>query len=269
MSEEELSRSGRGCLPKVLWTLAILVVAFLFLMAAVRNAWILELPYHLIAGCVLHGNRAVSHFAADLPRLMMAAIFPLVATTIALWGAHRLILWWRLANENKTGWHFKHTALAGSLVLLGAAAAIALSGILHEAAWLPQGKVIQSNRRTTLTVAVSNARQLGLMLFEYETENGTYPSSLLDLEKLATDSVSLRRMMFVDLDTPGPPEPFVLLKGGVATGIIPSGIVMIGPQMPENGDFVVLKADNSVTRLPAAKFIEVVRSAARKEPAGQ
>lgn len=267
MSEEELSRSGRGCLPKVLWTLAILVVAFLFLMAAVRNAWILELPYHLIAGCVLHGNRAVSHFAADLPRLMMAAIFPLVATTIALWGAHRLILWWRLANENKTGWHFKHTALAGSLVLFGSAAAIALSGILHEAAWLPQGKVIQSNRRTTLTVAVSNARQLGLMLFEYETENGTYPSSLLDLEKLATDSVSLRRMMFVDLDTPGPPEPFVLLKGGVATGIIPSGIVMIGPQMPENGDFVVLKADNSVTRLPAAKFIEVVRSAAGAEPA--
>ena len=269
MSEEELSRSGRGCLPKVLWTLAILVVAFLFLMAAVRNAWILELPYHLIAGCVLHGNRAVSHFAADLPRLMMAAIFPLVATTIALWGAHRLILWWRLANENKTGWHFKHTALAGSLVLFGSAAAIALSGILHEAAWLPQGKVIQSNRRTTLTVAVSNARQLGLMLFEYETENGTYPSSLLDLEKLATDSVSLRRMMFVDLDTPGPPEPFVLLKGGVATGIIPSGIVMIGPQMPENGDFVVLKANNSVTRLPVAKFIEVVRSAAAAEPAGK
>ena len=269
MSEEELSRSGRGCLPKVLWTLAILAVAFLFLMASVRNAWILELPYHLIAGCVLHGNRAVSHFAADLPRLMMAAIFPLVATTIALWGAHRLILWWRLANENKTGWHFKHTALAGSLVLFGSAAAIALSGILHEAAWLPQGKVIQSNRRTTLTVAVSNARQLGLMLFEYETENGTYPSSLLDLEKLATDSVSLRRMMFVDLDTPGPPEPFVLLKGGVATGIIPSGIVMIGPQMPENGDFVVLKADNSVTRLPVAKFIEVVRSAAGAEPAGK
>lgn len=269
MSEEELSRSGRGCLPKVLWTLAILVVAFLFLMAAVRNAWILELPYHLIAGCVLHGNRAVSHFAADLPRLMMAAIFPLVATTIALWGAHRLILWWRLANENKTGWHFKHTALAGSLVLFGSAAAIALSGILHEAAWLPQGKVIQSNRRTTLTVAVSNARQLGLMLFEYETENGTYPSSLLDLEKLATDSVSLRRMMFVDLDTPGPPEPFVLLKGGVATGIIPSGIVMIGPQMPENGDFVVLKADNSVTRLLVAKFIEVVRSAAGAEPSGK
>ena len=262
MSGEELQRSGYGCLAKQVWSIVIIFVAFLFLPIVARDVWLFELPYHLIAGCVLHANRALAHFATNLPQLMMAAIFPLVATAIALWGAHRLILWWRLANGKGSGWHFKHTALAGSLVLLGSAAAIALSGILHEAAWLPQGKVIQSNRRTNLTMAINNARQLGLMLFEHENEHGTYPSSLLDLEKMAPDFNYLQRMVLVDLDTQGPPEPFVLLKREVAAGGDPSEILMIGPQMPEHGDFVVLRADNSVTRLPAAEFLEVVGSAA-------
>jgi hypothetical protein len=44
---------------------------------------------------------------------------------------------------------------------------------------------------------------------------------------------------------------------------------MIGPQMPERGDFVILRADNSVTRLPASKFIEVVKSAGSKIPDGK
>lgn len=261
MSEEEPPVKKRGCLPMVPWSLGIIAVVFLLLLFGVMDPWLIELPFHVIAGCALHAIRALAHFTTILPQLTTAAIYPFVATAIALWGAHRLILWWRLANGKDSGWHFKHTALAGSLVLLGSAAAIALSGILHEAAWLPQGKIIQSNRRTTLTMAINNARQLGMLLFEHENEHGAYPSLLLDLEKLEMTS-NLRRMMFVDLDSPGPPEPFVLLKpGGVMSGN-PSAIVMIGPQMPEHGDFVVLRADNSVTRLPAAEFLEVVGSRA-------
>jgi hypothetical protein len=200
---------------------------------------------------------------------MQAAIFPCLATVIALWGAHRLILWWRLANGNDRGWHFKHTALAGSLILLGSAAAIALSGIVHEAVWLPQGKIIQSNGRGNLTAAINNARQLGLALIEHENEHDAYPASLLDFDKLVIDPASLRRMMFVYLDSQGPPEPFVLLNPGGKMSSDPSEILMIGPQMPERGDFVILRADNSVTRLPASKFIEVVKSAGSQIPDGK
>ncbi|MES2440554.1 MAG: hypothetical protein V4584_15920 [Verrucomicrobiota bacterium] len=269
MSGDEIPRSGRGCLAWAMWSLGGITVAFFFLLAAARNAWLVELPFHLVAGCVLHANRAASHFATDLPRLMGAAVFPCLASAVALGGAHRLILWWRVASGKTESWHFKHTALAGSLVLLGSAAAIALSGVVHEAVWLPQGKIIQSNHRTALTLAVSNARQLGLMIYEHEIEHGTFPQSLPGLKELAGDSVNLPRMMFVELDPQVPPEPFVLVNPGGTMGRDPNAIVMIGPQMPEHGDFVVLKADNSVTRQPAAKFVEVVRSAAGVHPVGK
>lgn len=241
----------------------------LFIPESGRTEWLFELPYHLIAGCVLHAKRALAHFASDLPKLMTAAVLPCLATAIALWGAHRLILWWRLASGKDKGWHFKLTALAGSLVLLGSAAAIALSGVLHEAAWLPQGEITRSNGRSAQTVAVNNARQLGIMLFEHETEHGAFPMSLLQLEELVEDPQTLRRMMLVDLGSQRPPEPFVLVKpGGVAAGN-PTEIVLIGPQMLEDGKFVVLRLDNSVTSQPAAKFIEVVKSATGTVPNGK
>jgi hypothetical protein len=266
MSEEELPKSGCGCFSWALWSIAVFIVAFLVLAFASRYSWLIEMPFHLIAGCLLHAIRALDHFARNLPGLMKAAIFPFLATAIALWGVHRLILWWRLANGNDKGWYFKHTALAGSLVLLGSAAAIALSGIVHEAVWLPQGKIIQSNHKSTLTMAINNARQLGMALIEHEDEHDANPASLLDLDKLVMHPVSLRRMMFVDLDNPGPPEPFVLLKPGEKMSGNPSEILMIGPQMPERGDFVILRADNSVARLDAAKFIEVVKSGTIAKP---
>ncbi|MES2474671.1 MAG: hypothetical protein V4640_02740 [Verrucomicrobiota bacterium] len=268
MSETILPKAKRGCLSWVAWPLGILAAAFLLLMSA-RNVWMLQMPFHLLAGGVLHAQRAFAHFTSDLPKLMTAAVLPCLATAIALWGAHRLILWWRLANGNRDGWRFKHTALAGSLVLLGSAAAIALSGVVHEAVWLPQGKVIQSNIRNSGTYARMNARQLGVLLFEHENEYGAYPSSLLNLEEIEKDPANLRRIMFVDLDPPSPPEPFIFLGSGKTAEGNPSRLLAISPVIPEWDVFIALKMDYSVTSMPASKFAEVVKSAAGEKLEGK
>jgi hypothetical protein len=269
MTAPELPRSGTGCVRWVVFAIVGIIIAFLLLPVSSRNIWVLELNYHLIAGSILHAARAISHFAADPSRLLSAATLPCMAATVALWGAHRLILWWWLANGNRDAWHFRHTALAGSLLSLGSAAAIALSGVFHELAWLPQGKIIRSNTRSELMMATNCARQLGLMLFEYETEHGSFPQSLLDLEELALDTRTLQRTVFIDVGSEGPPEPFILLKpGGNAAGN-PSQLVVIGPRMAENSDFVVLKLDNSVSRKRAEQFIEVVKSAAAGNTGGK
>jgi hypothetical protein len=269
MSEPEHAKAKRGCLPWSVGGVVGLVLMLLLLPFAARNVWLFELPYHLVAGCVLHANRALSHFATDLPRLMFAAILPGLATVIALWGTHRLVLWWRRATGKIGGWRFTHTALAGLLLLLGSAAAIALSGVLHELAWLPQGKIVSSNHRMTRTMAMSDARMLGLSLFEFENEHGTYPSSLLDLEKTEYAPPKLRRMMFVDLDPPSPPEPFIYLGSGKTTAGNPSRLLAISPVIPEWDVFVVLRMDNSVTSMPASKFAEVVEAAANEEHDGK
>lgn len=268
MSEPEHPKTKRGCVPWCVGGVVGLVLLLLFLPMIARDVWLFQLPYHLVAGCVLHANRALSHFATDLPRLMSAAILPSLATVVALWGSHRLVLWWRRATGKGGGWRFTHTTLAGLLLLLGSAAAIALSGVLHELAWLPQGKITSSNYGMTRTMAVSDARMLGLSLFEYENEHGTYPSSLLDLEKTEYAPPKLRRMMFVDRPS-YPPEPFIYLKSGKAMGANPSGLLMISPVLPKDDVFVVLRMDNSVTSMPASKFAEVVKSAAQEKHEGK
>lgn len=268
MSETDPPKPGLGCLKWLVLSFLLIVVLGLFIPISGRSEWVFELPYHLVAGCVLHANRALSHFATDLPRLMSAAILPSLATVVALWGTHRLVLWWRRATGRDRGWRFTHTALAGLLVLLGSAAAIALSGVLHELAWLPQGKVIRSNIRSASTAARSDARQLGLCLFEYETEHGKYPSSLQELESFATPA-TLKRLMFVELEDPAPPEPFILLRPGQSASGNPGRILLVSPLMSEEDGFAALKMDNSVTRLNAAEFAEVVKSAANEKQEGK
>ena len=264
MSEEgPPSLSGRDFAKGALWCFLVVVLLFFFLMLIPsQGIWLFEFGYHLFAGWVLHATRGISHIAGNLPALVSATILPCTAALVALWGFHRLVLWWRLANGMDTRWRFKHTALAGVLVLLGSAAAIALSGVLHEAAWLPGGKVIESNRPIIRTMAISNARTLGLYLFEYETEYGVFPSSLLDLQKLDVGKWEIRRLAFVQMDSPAPPEPFVLVNPGGTTAD-PGEFVLLGPQIPERGDFVVLTRVNLATTLAPAKFVEVVTSAAR------
>lgn len=265
MSDEELISPKKGCLYWIAWLLGISVGLFFLLLIAARNSWILELPFRLFAGWFFHASRAFSHFSTDFFSFARAAAFPCAAAAIALWGTHRLVLWWRASNGISNDWRFKHTALAGTLIFLGSAAAIALSGVLHEAVWLPQGKIIKSNRRMPLTMAINNARQLGMLLFEHESDHESLPKSLLDLEELAGDSFRLQRLLFVDLGTQGPPEPFIFLKSGTSSNN-PHEILMISPQMTEDGSFAVLKADLSVTRQKPEKFVEVIKTGTIADP---
>lgn len=51
--------------------------------------------------------------------------------------------------------------------------AVGLIGFLY---WLAQPTVIRAHQNIPLTEATSNLRQIGLALFEFDTEYGTYPS---------------------------------------------------------------------------------------------
>ncbi len=268
MNEEELPKPPSRAFK---WTL-ICVIAFVFLFLALpilaSRPWTIQFIYHLVAGWIMHAGRGLSHLMANFPQFGKAAVLPVLAAFVAIWGFHRLVLWWRRANGKDSGWRFQHTALAGALVLLGSAAAIALSGVLHEAAWLPQGKIIRSNRGMTQTMAVSNARQLGLALFEFENEHGKYPRSVMELEEFL-ERESLRRMIFAEVDPGIPLEPVILLRPGASASGDPGRILLVSPLMPEEDVFIALRMDNSVTRLNAAQFAEVVKSAANEKHEGK
>ncbi|RYD33089.1 MAG: hypothetical protein EOP87_11635, partial [Verrucomicrobiaceae bacterium] len=186
---------------------------------------------------------------SDLDRLMAAAALPSAAALVSLWGFHRLALWWRQATGREGEWRIRHTALAGSLVLLGSSSAIALSGVLHEAVWLPQGQVIQSNHSDPRFRARNSGRILGLYLSEYQNDHGGFPASLEELGEYADGhDWGQPADSFVSLGKSSPREPFVLTVTG-RTGAGSDDIVLIGPQLPDKGYFVVVRADTSVSML--------------------
>lgn len=237
------------------------VAIFFLLIFSAREQWVLQLPYHLLIGWALHGAKALSHFLSNVDRLASAAALPCAAALVALFGFHRLVLWWRQATGRSGEWRIKHTALAGVLALLGSSAAIALSGVLHEAVWLPQGKVIQSNHSSTRMLALNDARNLGFHLFDYQDEHGVFPDSMRDLEKFVTEQESgFRFASFARLDHPSPAEPFVFVNPGAPSDGLRE-FILIGPQLPGRGEFVVVRSDLSTATMPRSKFIEVVTSA--------
>lgn len=167
-------------------------------------------------------------------------------------------------------WRFSQSAIVGLLMLLGCAAAISLSGVVHELAWLPQGEITRSNQRSNQTLAVSNARQLGMVLFEYDSEFGRLPLALKDLDKL-DDGLNgqLPRLIHLRFDSSSPPEPFILRNPGGAIDPDPNSVILIRPLIPDTDKFVVLKSDMSVTSLPAGRFAEVLKSGKVTTPAGK
>ena len=249
----------------VRWTLRLILSAIMGLVALVFLAafrWPLEFLYHLAAGWLFHIGRDLSRPSPGWHGLLSPMVLPGTAALVALCGFHRLALWWRRATGRGEGWRFQHTALAGLLVLLGASAAIALSAVLHEAVWLPQGPVIQSNRSYPRIQANSEARHLGLYLFEYETDKGRLPVSFRELEEhMSLQEMEPRIVSFVDLGH-RPPEPFVLLRPGGKL-VDGTGPLLMSPALPERGEFVVLGFNNSVRTLPPRDLEEFVRSAHR------
>ena len=94
------------------------------------------------------------------------------------------------------------------MLLLGSAAAIALSGVVHQMFWLAGGKVIESNRRGDLTEAMSNGRQLMLALFEYQDKNDRYPESFEEVvPEIIQHPVHLRQLSWLGRGDGRVPEP--------------------------------------------------------------
>jgi hypothetical protein len=149
-----------GIFIKIVLTCLLLIVLLGF---SVRYIWPWEFGLHLIAGPFFHAWKNLPPFFSQ----WRSALLPLACLAITIMFAHRFILWWIKTKNICMSWRWGHTAAAASLLLLGSAAAIAMSGITHQAAWLSSSPWLEDNRKTRLTAAVNNARQIMLALFEY------------------------------------------------------------------------------------------------------
>lgn len=251
---------GRG----VLYTVGLFFV-ILFFAGATGSDWLILLPFHVICGWFIHGSKALPHLFGK----WQEGILPIGCLLLAAVIAHSFVRRWVDEKFPERTWRVRHTAVVLSLLLLGSAAAIAASGVVHQMFWLANGKVIESNRRADLTEAVNNGRQLMFALYEYQDKNGRYPESFEELvPEIFEYPESLLRLSWLGRGDGRVPEPWILLKPGFSeetiVPVILSPIILSG-KMPM---VVVGYSDASVRSFRAEMLAKLLSESRMKEGEG-
>jgi hypothetical protein len=248
MSDREKKAPARSRSDQI--AIVILVVFVTLFLACSGFITALEAPFHLVFGWAWH---AWATFPALIPR-WNETLLPLACLALALWLAHRFIRWWLAAKGSAIGWHSKHTIFACGLLLLGAAAAIATSGIVHQAVWLADEPWYErSGLDGSRTRVISNAKQVLLAVDEFRRANGRYPDSLDELSLPATLTTAVPL-------SGGAAEPFVYLKPAPDHPAEEEILLLVSPMLRADGRWVGGFSTGNARVFRAEEFIGLLES---------
>lgn len=228
MSEEDSIPPARLWRERLYSTVA--VSLFLLLAAGLGLILLFEVPFRLLCGWAVHAWVTLPPLFARWNELLL----PLAALGLALFLTDRFIRWALAAKGSKLPWQGRHTASAAFLVLLGAAAAISMSGIVHQMVWLGAEPWWGNGRGEHQTEAVYKARRIAVAIQEFEQRNDRYPESLAELDLP-------RDLLLVPSRERGLAEPFVYLKpADVRKADADAGaVVVVSPVLPDRGRVAV------------------------------
>lgn len=243
LAKESLSmRVAKHCLTGIL----LIVIAMVALGLLSAFPFVLQMVYHLFCGWVLHGWKALPQWVGK----WQEAVLPLGCLLMAAVILHRFVRRWVLGKFPDRIWRIRHTAGVLSLLLLGSAAAIAASGVVHQLFWLGSGKMTESNRRVELTMTVSNCRQLMIAILEFYDETGRYPHTLQELGVPP-------ELIWVNMGDGRAREPFVFLRPGSTEIAQSNEPLLVSPLLVNVGKVVVGYGDSSV-RSESSKNLRMI-----------
>lgn len=250
MSEKPPSPKG-GCSGRSLGIVLFLVFIFV-LLPGFGNTSLGEILFHLLAGSILHAKRNLPNLSDQWSGL----IPPLCCLVIAFCMFHRFVVWWLHEKAPEVNWKQRHSWFALGILLGICAAAIAMSGITHQSAWLAGESWLETRGMKGIRAsAVTNAKILGLALFEYHNSHGRYPATLDELEETCE---SVQRFTRMPAMRNGPPEPFLFLKPGATESAGSNEILLISPYIPESNCWVVSFGDHSVRPIKETELNELL-----------
>lgn len=223
---EKVSQDEPATMPRrrrriVLLALCGFLVAFVVLQ-------LFEVPFRLLCGWAVHAWVTLPPL---LPRWNELPI-PMAALGLALWLTDRFIRWALAAKGSKLPWQGRHTVSATFLLLLGAAAAVAMSGIVHQMVWLGAEPWWGNGRGMQQTIALSKARQIAVAIQKFEQRNDRYPESLAELDLP-------RDLLLVPSRERGLVEPFVYLKPLDSVTAEGEVAAVVSPVLPDRGRVAV------------------------------
>lgn len=251
MNPEEPTATRRSLFGRIarplFWSLVVL-----FFVGVTGSEILIEAPFHFSLGWMLHAKRTLPPLLVQWPSLLP----PLACLVIAGFMAHRFVLWWLRTRGDAMRWKPAQTITALAILLLASAAAIAMSGIVHQSAWLANEPWHENRgRNIAQTIAVSNARQLTLLLSDYHDSHGRYPDKL---QQLDLDSSILNKLIWVEPAHGEPAEPFILLKPGQPGSNHANEPLVASPVIRSTGKVAVGYADTSVRSVMEHQFLKLL-----------
>lgn len=250
MSDDSSTSKRRAGWAKWLMGLISLFLFSVILGSLTGSPVLFEFPFHLTLGWARHLNKAVPHLAAQWQALLL----PCLCTILAAMMFHRFLSWCLKQNEVASKWSASRSLSILSLVLLASAAAIAMSGITHQLAWLYSEPMTKNNRRISQTVATNHTRQLVMALSYHHGEHGRYPERF---EQLDVDPDILKMLLWMEPADGKAEEPFILLTPGHPGPLDPEAPVIVSPMISPENLVVAGLAGGTVRSLSEASFWEL------------
>ncbi|MCW1912576.1 hypothetical protein OJ996_03255 [Luteolibacter sp. GHJ8] len=201
---------------------------------------LLELPFRLVFGCLFHFWNLVPPMLSQ----WKAVASPFVSLAIILPLAHHFFRWFAI-SRGRTLWRFSHSLAIVALLFAGSAAAIAMSGITHQAAWMADVPWWNHRGRGEVSEAMSRIRDLQVAMAEFYSEHGRYPESLSELESRIE---GFGRASTMPAGLAGIPESFVYLKPETMEAAAPPLPILVSPLLG-SGRVAVGFNDHSVKAL--------------------
>lgn len=223
----------KGCL--IFGILLPFVMLMILYAAATGDMVLVEMPFRIIGGWASHALQTLPPFFAK----WRSAVFPLGCLVIAVWLTHTFVCRWTKAKRPDLAWRFKYTASIYSLLFLTSAAAIAMSGIVHQFFWLSKEPMIERRGFSERGQLIMQTRNLSQAVYGLANMNGRYPSSLDEVNEY----VEMNSYSWCYSKSSDVPEPFILLQPRSIDKLEDDDLMIVSPLITDLNKHAVCYAN--------------------------
>lgn len=238
----------------ILWGSALFVTFVLLsiLLGRVANA-LIDLFIALIAGWAIHLYRVAPKITYN-PAMIASGIFALAAATYLL---HKTLNWLHQQGSLKTPWSPRQTVALTTLILTLFGMSIAITGIIHQSAWIAkEDKIITSNRFSLRTQTINDSKNIHAAIFSFQYDNET---TAPDLQSLIT-SGNIDDSKYLTYKNPNTNNRELWIYHPTNLFTANPELIILHTSTPAFGDrWIVLKASGSVTIMAQPDFQRAIK----------
>ena len=221
-----------------LWLVVVVVVLFVIIGVLTGiGEWTIHALWAFVSGWATYPFKIGPQVNYNLEMILCGV----TALALAMYFAHRFLKW--MAEQIRalpTPWSFKYTSYLSFLLLSMFGTSIAMTGIIHQTAWLASSeKITRRQGGYEMSTQRSDARNLyfALITYFYESETKTLPASLSEfINKIEDNELKLSPLCFYRGESP---EPW--LYPGAGRNLSDEDFpVLISPRPGEDGGILIL-----------------------------